>query len=155
MAIFLCDALRHYIFTILQSSTRRISSLELWRMTDRQRRENHYGTSHQVRKILKYRRILSIEEKPSYSWTFWLNWWYAPSRWFLRRKNISQREENVLGRIYPQLHIRSQKWNEKWRKKWKPFFFPVKKKTFYEIKNIADFVHFLSRRPTRKKKHSV
>jgi len=105
--------------------------------------------------ILKYRRILSIEEKPSYSWTFWLNWWYAPSRWFLRRKNISQREENVLGRIYPQLHIRSQKWNEKWRKKWKPFFFPVKKKTFYEIKNIADFVHFLSRRPTRKKKHSV
>lgn len=31
-------------------------------MTDGQRRKNHYGTSHQVRKILRYRRILHRRE---------------------------------------------------------------------------------------------
>lgn len=67
MAISSCDALRHYIFTILQSSTRRISSLESWRMTDRRRRKNHYGTSHQARETSRQRRILLAEEaKPSH-----------------------------------------------------------------------------------------
>lgn len=88
--------MRHYIFTILQSSTRRISSLESWRMTDRQRRKNHYGTSHQVRKTFEttgdspWRRNLRV---PGH---YDKNWWYAPSRWFLRRKKIP-RSENTLG----------------------------------------------------------
>lgn len=88
----------------------------------------------------------SIEEKPSYSWTSWLNWWYAPSRWFLRRKNISRREENVrntLGthRSTAPYSITKMKWETTWEIKTILFLL----KHFTKSK-IANFVHFVSRK---------